>query len=197
MGAGQGPTGGIAVLVSAVRPSYRAAMIARPASVRLYLSLAGLTAMALTAPLLAKPVRPAPRATAAPQIIALPLKQIIPAPQRQCTAKTGSGLGYRVLRPSGGPRPSGDATVTVNYIGYLAANGEVFDQGMESSFPMQRVIAGFSEGLALMPAGSVYRLCIPATLGYGDKSTGPIPPNADLVFQVELIPNLTSPAKAN
>ncbi|MFM5886416.1 MAG: FKBP-type peptidyl-prolyl cis-trans isomerase [Novosphingobium sp.] len=177
-------------------------MIARFAPSRRLFVLAGIGTAILAAPLVAKPAkapaRGSDRAPAAPrQIIPLPLKQIIPAAQRQCSAKTASGLGYRVLRGASGPKPVGDATVTVNYIGYLAATGEVFDQGMESAFPMQRVIPGFSEGLALMPAGSIYRLCIPARLGYGDKSTGPIPPNADLVFQVELIPNLTTPARAN
>lgn len=163
---------------------------------RLALAAAALAAaVPVAAPLLAKPVRkPAPPVQ--PQLIALPLKQIIPAPQRVCTDKTASGLGYRVLRATNGPRPAGDATVTVNYIGYLAVTGEVFDQGMDASFPMNRVIPGFSEGLALMPAGSVYRLCIPARLGYGERSAGSIPPNSDLVFQVELIPNLTAPAKA-
>lgn len=160
---------------------------------RLALASLALAAVApMAAPLLAKPVRKPVQ----PQLIALPLKQVIPYPQRQCTEKTASGLGYRVLRAGSGPRPAGDATVTVNYLGYLAASGEVFDQGMDTSFPMNRVISGFSEGLALMPAGSVYRLCIPARLGYGDRSAGTIPPNSDLVFQVELIPNLTAPAKA-
>ncbi|MDE2437048.1 MAG: FKBP-type peptidyl-prolyl cis-trans isomerase [Sphingomonadales bacterium] len=143
--------------------------------------------------------KPAPRRAVVPtssaQIIPLPLKQIIPAAQRLCTAKTASGLGYRVLRAATGPKPAEDAAVTVNYIGYLAANGEVFDQATEASFGLKRVIPGFSEGLALMPAGSIYRLCIPATQGYGERVAGPIPANSDLVFQVELLPTLTSPAK--
>lgn len=168
--------------------TYRIAPFAR-------LALSTLAIAVVAAPLPAKPVRK-PATPVQPQLIALPLKQIIPAPQRLCTEKTASGLGYRVLRAAAGPRPAGDATVTVNYIGYLAATGEVFDQGMDASFPMNRVIPGFSEGLALMPAGSVYRLCIPARLGYGERSAGSIPPNSDLVFQVELIPNLTAPAKA-
>ena len=75
----------------------------------------------------------------------------------------------------------------VNYIGYLAATGEVFDQGMGVEFPVGGVIPGFSEGLQTMGKGAVARLCIPAALGYGAKATGPIPANADLVFQVELV----------
>lgn len=138
------------------------------------------------APLAAKPV---PRKAGPPQIIPLPLKQIIPPIQRLCTARTASGLGYRVLRAGAGARPQGDVAVTVNYIGYLAASGEVFDQATGTTFALKAVIPGFSEGLALMPAGSIYRFCVPAALGYQDKEVGPIPPNSDLVFQVELLPS--------
>ena len=130
-------------------------------------------------------------AAAAPKLvktlIPLPLKQIIPAGQRVCNAKTPSGLGTLQLRPSTAARPAASDGVRVNYIGYLAATGEVFDQGMGVEFPVQGVIPGFSEGLQTMGNGAVARLCIPAALGYGAKATGPIPANADLVFQVELV----------
>ena len=130
-------------------------------------------------------------AAAAPKLvktlIPLPLKQIIPAGQRICNAKTASGLGSLVLRPGAVAHPAASDTVKVNYIGYLATTGEVFDQGMGVEFPVQGVIPGFSEGLMGMGKGGVSRLCIPAPLGYGAKATGPIPANADLVFQVELV----------
>ncbi|QGN56483.1 peptidylprolyl isomerase [Novosphingobium sp. Gsoil 351] len=130
-------------------------------------------------------------AAAAPKLvktlIPLPLKQIIPAGQRQCNARTASGLGTLQLRPGAAVRPAAGDGVRVNYIGYLAATGEVFDQGMGVEFPVQGVIPGFSEGLQTMGKGGVSRLCIPAALGYGAKPTGPIPANADLVFQVELV----------
>ena len=130
-------------------------------------------------------------AAAAPKLvktlIPLPLKQIIPAGQRQCAAKTASGLGTLVLRPGAVGHPAASDTVKVNYIGYLATTGEVFDQGMGIEFPVQGVIPGFTEGLMAMGKGGVSRLCIPAALGYGAKATGPIPANADLVFQVELV----------
>ncbi|PKB25912.1 FKBP-type peptidyl-prolyl cis-trans isomerase FkpA [Novosphingobium kunmingense] len=155
-------------------------------SARLALSALTLCALAVPAQTTAKPVR-RPATAPVPQIIPLPLKQIIPVPQRLCNATTPSGLGYRVLRAATGPKPVGDATVTVHYIGYLALGGEVFDQGMDASFPMKGVIPGFSEGLTLMNQGAIVRLCIPARLGYGDKGTGPIPAGADLVFQVELV----------
>ena len=130
-------------------------------------------------------------AAAAPKLvktlIPLPLKQIIPAGQRICNAKTASGLGTLQLRAGSAVRPAAGDGVKVNYIGYLAATGEVFDQGMGVEFPVQGVIPGFSEGLQTMGKGGVSRLCIPAALGYGAKATGPIPANADLVFQVELL----------
>lgn len=130
-------------------------------------------------------------AAAAPKLvrtlIPLPLKQIIPAGQRVCNAKTVSGLGTLQLRPGAAVRPAASDGVKVNYIGFLAATGEVFDQGMGVEFPVQGVIPGFSEGLQTMGKGGVARLCIPAALGYGAKATGPIPANADLVFQVELV----------
>ena len=119
--------------------------------------------------------------------IPLPLKQIIPAGRRLCAAKPTSGLGILQLRPGTAARPAASDAVKVNYIGYLAATGEVFDQGMGVEFPVGGVIRGFGQGLQTMGKGGVSRLCIPAALGYGAKPTGPIPANADLVFQVELV----------
>lgn len=130
-------------------------------------------------------------AAAAPKLvrtlIPLPLKQIIPAGQRQCSAKPSPTLGILQLRPGTAAHPAASDGVKVNYIGYLAATGEVFDQGMGVEFPVGGVIPGFSQGLMAMGKGGVSRLCIPAALGYGAKATGPIPANADLVFQVELV----------
>ena len=120
-------------------------------------------------------------------LIPLPLKQIIPAGQRQCSAKPTAALGILQLRPGTAAHPAPSDGVKVNYIGYLAATGEVFDQGMGVEFPVGGVILGFSQGLQTMGKGGVSRLCIPAALGYGAKATGPIPANAELVFQVELV----------
>lgn len=120
-------------------------------------------------------------------IIALPLTPIVPAAQRSCMVRTPSGLGYTMLRPGAGPKPAADATVLVNYIGYLAATGAVFDQNMQTPMPVGEVIPGFSQGLQLLAKGGIVRLCIPASLGYGAQASGPIPANSDLVFQVELL----------
>ncbi len=92
-----------------------------------------------------------------------------------------------LLKPAEGAKPTKADFVLVNYIGYLAADGTVFDQGMKAAFPVDGVIPGFSEGLQLMPKGSTWRFCVPAALGYGAEVSGPIPANSDLVFQVELV----------
>jgi len=128
--------------------------------------------------------RPAAPSTA---IIPLPLNPIVPASQRVCANKTPAGLGYTMLRPADGAKPGATDTVLVNYIGYLAATGAVFDQNTRTPLEVGQVIPGFSQGLQMLPKGGVIRLCIPADLGYGARATGPIPANADLVFQVELI----------
>ena len=105
---------------------------------------------------------------------------------------TASGLQYQVLTEGKGPKPKPTDTVQVNYKGMLL-DGKAFDDsashGGPATIPLQAVVPGWREGISLMPVGSKYRLWIPASLGYGDKGTpgGPIPPNATLVFEVELL----------
>lgn len=126
------------------------------------------------------------------QAIPLPLNPVVSAGQRLCTMKTGSGLGTMTLKPAEGARPAKADFALVNYIGYLAADGTVFDQAMQAAFPVEGVIPGFSEGLQMMAKGSTWRFCVPAVLGYGAEVSGPIPANSDLVFQVELVDFKTS-----
>ena len=105
---------------------------------------------------------------------------------------TPSGLQYMVLRQGAGERPTRDDNVRVNYRGTLL-DGAVFDssydRGQPAEFPLDGVIAGWQEGLALMPVGAKYRFWIPGELGYGAQGTpdGSIGPNAVLVFDVELM----------
>jgi FKBP-type peptidyl-prolyl cis-trans isomerase FkpA len=120
-------------------------------------------------------------------IIALPLTPVVPTGQRLCSARTPAGLGYTMLRPGSGAKPTQGDVSLVNYIGYLAATGAVFDQGMRSPLPVDGVIPGFSQGLQMLAKSGVARFCIPAALGYGSQASGPIPANSDLVFQVELV----------
>ena len=104
---------------------------------------------------------------------------------------TPSGLQYMVLRQGNGMRPKPGQRVKVNYEGKLL-NGTVFDssyeRGQPAEFGLDQVIAGWTEGVGLMPIGGKYRFWIPARLGYGEKGMGrDIPPNSTLTFDVELL----------
>jgi len=104
---------------------------------------------------------------------------------------TASGLQYQILKEDNGPKPKATDTVKCHYHGTLI-NGTVFDssvqRGQPASFPLNRVISGWTEALQLMPAGSKWRLFIPSSLGYGARGAGgSIPPHATLIFDVELI----------
>ncbi len=106
--------------------------------------------------------------------------------KRSGVTTTGSGLQYEVIVQGKGQKPASADTVTVNYKGTLL-NGTVFDQNNGLSFPLGNVIAGWTEGLQLMPLGSKYKLFIPYKLGYGMNDMGAIPAGATLVFEVELV----------
>ncbi|WP_217643192.1 FKBP-type peptidyl-prolyl cis-trans isomerase [Lysobacter sp. cf310] len=105
---------------------------------------------------------------------------------------TASGLQYQVLTEGKGAKPKPTDMVRVHYKGTLL-DGKQFDSSYERNqpveFPLQQVVPGWQEGIALMPVGSKYKLWIPSKLGYGEKGTpgGPIPPNSVLVFEVELL----------
>ena len=104
--------------------------------------------------------------------------------------KTASGLMYQVIKQGDGEKPVASDTVLVNYEGRLM-DGTVFDssyqRGEPAAFPLSGVIAGFSEGIRLMPKGSKYRFVIPPELAYGDAGGGPIPPGSTLDFDIELL----------
>lgn len=106
-------------------------------------------------------------------------------------AKTESGLKYRIRRKSDGAKPKATDTVTVHYRGWLDDQTEFdssYNRGEPATFPLNRVIPGWTEGLQLVGAGGMIELEIPAKLGYGNQGAGDdIPPNATLHFLVELI----------
>ena len=103
---------------------------------------------------------------------------------------TASGLQYEVIKMGNGEKPNATDKVEVHYHGILE-DGTVFDssvdRGQTISFPLNRVIQGWTEGVQLMPVGSKFKFIIPPELGYGDRGAGAvIPPNAILIFEVEL-----------
>jgi len=105
---------------------------------------------------------------------------------------TPSGLAYATLEAGDGPTPPSSASsVTVHYTGWLV-NGTKFDssvdRGQPATFPLNRVIGGWTEGVGSMKVGEKRKLIIPSDLGYGDRGSPPdIPPGATLIFDVELI----------
>lgn len=100
---------------------------------------------------------------------------------------TASGLQYKVLTPGKGKSPTDTDVALINYEGKLL-DGTTFDKSQQPTpMPVKGVVPGFSEALKLMQKGGKYRIWIPAKLGYGEKGAGPIPANANLVFDVELI----------
>ena len=104
--------------------------------------------------------------------------------------QTESGLQYMVLKEGTGAKPGPTDNVTVHYTGRLL-DGTVFDSSVDgepATFPLNRVIPGWTEGLQLMSEGAKYRLFIPSELAYGENGAGDkILPNSTLIFDVELI----------
>jgi len=103
---------------------------------------------------------------------------------------TDSGLQYKVVVMGDGAKPAASDKVTVHYRGTLL-NGEEFDssysRNQPTSFQLDQVIPGWTEGVALMPVGSKFMFYIPPNLAYGPNGGGPIGPNATLIFEVELL----------
>jgi FKBP-type peptidyl-prolyl cis-trans isomerase len=109
------------------------------------------------------------------------------------TMKTSSGLEYIEVEAGTGAQAVAGKTVAVHYTGKLQ-NGQVFDSSISRGEPIEfplgkgKVIKGWDEGIALMKVGGKAQLIIPPDLGYGERGAGGvIPPNATLVFDVELV----------
>ncbi len=107
--------------------------------------------------------------------------------------KTASGLEYEEIQAGTGAQAMPGKTVRVHYTGKLQ-NGKVFDSSIPRGEPIEfklgagRVIKGWDEGIALMKEGGKAVLTIPPQLGYGERGAGGvIPPNATLIFEVELV----------
>ncbi len=103
---------------------------------------------------------------------------------------TPTGLQYKMNQDGNGVHPKAEDVVKVHYHGTLI-DGTVFDSSVQrnepATFPLNRVIPGWTEGVQLMTVGSKYTLYIPSNLAYGDRETGAIAPGSTLIFDVELI----------
>lgn len=101
-----------------------------------------------------------------------------------------SGMQYEILTAAEGPKPSATDRVTTHYRGTLLDGTQFdssYDRGQPATFPLNGVIAGWTEALQLMSVGAKWRLYIPPGLAYGERAQGPIPANATLIFDVELM----------
>ena len=85
-----------------------------------------------------------------------------------------------------GASPTLADVALINYKGTLP-DGKVFDQAQYTPMPLEGVVPGFSKALLQMQKGGKYKVVIPSSLAYGDKGSGPIPPNTDLTFEIELL----------
>jgi FKBP-type peptidyl-prolyl cis-trans isomerase FklB len=111
--------------------------------------------------------------------------------QKEGVKTTKSGLQYKVLSGGKGKSPRATDTVTVNYKGTLI-NGKEFDSSYKrmepATFPLNRVIAGWTEVLQLMKEGDKFEVYIPSELAYGPRGQGDvIGPNSTLIFEIELL----------
>lgn len=104
---------------------------------------------------------------------------------------TASGLQYSIIRQGDGPKPKATDVVEVHYHGTFIDNktfDSSYNRGLPIEFPLNGVIAGWTEGVQLMPVGSTYKFYIPYQLAYGEHGAGDvIPPFAALIFEVELL----------
>lgn len=111
--------------------------------------------------------------------------------KKEGVKETASGLQYKILKAGEGAAPKATDTVTVNYRGTLLDGTEFdssFKRNMPATFPLNRVIPGWTEGLQLVTKGGKIQLFIPADLAYGGRGAGGlIPPNSTLIFEVELL----------
>lgn len=110
--------------------------------------------------------------------------------KQEGVSKTESGLLYQVMTPAEGDKPAATDTVEVHYVGTLTDGTKFdssYDRNQTATFPLNRVIPGWTEGVQLMPVGSKFKFVIPPELAYGEQDTPTIPANSTLVFEVELV----------
>jgi len=103
---------------------------------------------------------------------------------------TESGLQYRRIKAARGPQPTVESTVTIHYVGRFI-DGREFDssrsRGEPATFPLNRLIKGWQEGVPMMRVGETWQFVIPSDIAYGDRDRAPIPPGSTLLFEIELL----------
>jgi FKBP-type peptidyl-prolyl cis-trans isomerase len=110
-------------------------------------------------------------------------------PPEEKLQATPSGLRIWIVKPGAGESPVTGDTVVVDYAGWLT-DGKLFDdsckRGLPATFVVGQLIAGWNEALGMLKPGGEAWLVIPGNLAYGERGQGQIPPNATLVFRMEL-----------
>lgn len=168
----------------------------RPVLLQLALSLAACAALSGCAAMTAKP----PPAAAPVHYTGTPQEQWVQgqaaylawSAARPGWTTTESGLQYHVVKKAkaSAPKPAPGAVVTIHYVGTFI-DGRKFDssrdRGEPATFPLDRLIKGWQEGVPMMRVGEAWQFVIPAAIGYGDRSRDPIPPGSALLFEIELI----------
>ena len=180
-------------MTTALSPLLRPALIkpVRPLSPRL---LAGLTLAALLAnPAMAQ--APAAAGTATTTTTTTASTGAAEAPLGVGgSVTTSSGLVFKLMKPGQGLSPKASDTVRVHYRGSFT-DGKEFDssygRGTPAEFPLNRVIKCWTEGVQRLQVGGSARLTCPAAIAYGERGRSGIPPNATLIFEVELLAIVT------
>ncbi len=144
--------------------------------------------------------RPAPAAAAPVRYTGTPQEQWVQGQKayeawsraRKGWAVTASGLQYHRVKAAkaSAPKPEPGAVVTIHYVGKFI-DGREFDssraRGEPATFPLDRLIKGWQEGVPMMRKGEVWEFVIPSDIAYGERNRDPIPPGSTLLFEVELI----------
>jgi peptidylprolyl isomerase/FKBP-type peptidyl-prolyl cis-trans isomerase FklB len=167
---------------------------------RLFLGLAAALALAACHP---KPAATADAAKGDPKAQAAADAFMIQAAKEPGVKVLPSGLIIKVVHsgPATGQRPQAGDDIKINYEGKLASNGHVFDstyeRGQPAAFPLRNLIPAWIEAVPLMRPGDEWILYVPPKLGYREAGAGggEIPPNAALIFRIELIDFLPAPGR--
>ncbi|WP_395390726.1 FKBP-type peptidyl-prolyl cis-trans isomerase [Novosphingobium sp. BL-8A] len=139
-----------------------------------------------SASLLALALPVAAHAAAKPAAAAAAKPAAAPVAPATAAAPAAPKVTVETVTKGDGAMPGRDDFVLIAYKGMLK-DGTVFDQSEATPMGVADVVPGFADGLVQMQRGGTYRLTIPAVLGYGAEGSGPIPPNSDLVFEVQMI----------